>query len=205
MSKQYTIAGIGTDVGKTVVSAILAEALAATYLKPIQAGDLSNSDSVKVRSWCSEAVTVLPELCCLEHPMSPHAAAEREGVTLDLDALSLSIPDGNFILEGAGGVLVPINYKGETVLDIYKKVNLPVIVVSRHYLGSINHTLLTINEIKRTGLTIKGIVFVGPENKATEDVIKTYTGVTILGRIPIVEEVNVAFIHQQAELLKPVL
>lgn len=202
MKKQYAIAGIGTDVGKTVVSAILVEALKGTYIKPVQAGDLANSDTIKVRKWCSDEVTVLEECIRLNHPMSPHAAAELEGRTVSLNDINLPEIAGNFIVEGAGGVLVPLNYKQETMLDVYQKVNLPVIIVSRHYLGSINHTLLTISELKRAGIVIEGLIYVGEENEGTEKIITLNTGVKTIARIPITDNVNNLFIQEQAKLMR---
>lgn len=205
MSKQFAIAGIGTDVGKTVVSAIVVEALKGTYIKPVQAGDLDNSDTIKVRRWCSEEVTVLDECLRLKHPMSPHASAEFEGLELTLDTIELPKVEGNFVLEGAGGILVPINYKGETMSDVYKTANLPVILVSRHYLGSINHTLLTVSELNRREIPIAGIIYVGEEHPSTEKVIAKQTGVKTIIRIPIATEVNREFIQEQAKRLEKVL
>lgn len=205
MSKQFAIAGIGTDVGKTVVSAIVVEALKGTYIKPVQAGDLDNSDTIKVRRWCSEEVTVLYECLRLKHPMSPHASAELEGLELTLDTIELPKVHGNFILEGAGGILVPINYKGETMADVYKKANLPILLVSRHYLGSINHTLLTVSELSRREIPIAGIIYVGEEHPSTEKVIAQQTGLKTIIRIPIATEVNREFIQEQAKRVEKVL
>lgn len=140
---KYVITGIGTDVGKTVVSSILAEALKASYWKPIQAGDLDNSDSIKVNRF-TDSVRVLEEVFRLSEPMSPHAAAEIDGVEITKDDLSLPEVEGNLIVEGAGGIMVPVNSKGLTFADLIEHWNLPTIVVSRHYLGSINHTLMTV-------------------------------------------------------------
>jgi len=200
--KGFAIAGIGTDVGKTVVSAIVTEALEGYYFKPIQAGDLDNSDSIKVRRWCSEKVTVGEERYRLNEPMAPHKAAELDGIQLKLSDIELPKTEQPFILEGAGGVLVPLNEKGETILDIYKKSKFPVIIVSRHYLGSINHTLLTIRVLQAENLPIAGIIYVGDESAHTEEIIEQLTKVKSLGRVPIAQEVNSAFIQQQANEFK---
>ena len=197
MSQRFAVTGIGTDVGKTVVSAILAESLQANYWKPVQAGDLDNSDSIKVDRYTSN-VNVLPEKFRLTEPMSPHAAARIDDVQILKEDLNLPEVSGNLIVEGAGGLLVPFNDDGLLFADLLEYWALPTIVVSRHYLGSINHTLLTMETLKRRGVEVAGIVFVGDENSETEQVIKSITGVKVLGRIPIAEELNHKFIQEQA-------
>lgn len=199
--QQYIITGIGTEVGKTVVSAIVSEALKASYWKPVQAGDLDNSDSRKIDRW-TENVDVLPEAFRLSEPMSPHAAAEIDGITIELDQLVLPSVEGNMIVEGAGGLMVPVNSYGLLYADVFTYWDLPAIVVSRHYLGSINHTLLTIETLKRREVSIKGIIFVGDENPTTESIIKEVAGVPIIARIPIAQKVDKGFVMSQAELLR---
>lgn len=200
MSKRYFITGIGTDVGKTVVSSIVAEALKATYWKPIQAGDIANSDSVKVKSYTSH-VNVLPEAFQLSEPMSPHAAAAIDGVEIEMDDLKFPAVQGNLVIEGAGGLMVPFNSKAETYFDLVKKWQLPTIVVSRHYLGSINHTLMTVELLQSAGVDIAGIIFVGDEHKTTEEIILNKTGVKMIARIPIASTLNKEFIQDQASRL----
>jgi len=196
---QYFISGIGTDVGKTIVSAIVSEALEATYWKPIQAGDLVNSDSIKIKN-LTENVTVLKEGVKLSQAMSPHAAARIDGVKLGVLDFSLPKIDGNFIVEGAGGLMVPLNSDGLMIADIIEEFKLPVIIVSRHYLGSINHTLLTVEVLKNRGVVIKGIVFVGQENRDTEEIILSTTGLKMIARIPEVNVITKEFIKEQANL-----
>lgn len=193
------ITGISTDVGKTIVSSILAEALKASYWKPVQAGDLDTSDSKKVAG-LTNSVKVLPEAFLLSTPQSPHAAAKVDGVELpkSLDLLSV---EGNFIVEGAGGLLVPLNEDGTTIADWAQNWKLPVVIVSRHYLGSINHTLLTIEVLKNRAIPIFGIIFVGEENKETERIIAA-TNVPVIARIPIAENITKEFIVDQAEKIK---
>lgn len=195
MSK-YIISGIGTEVGKTVVSAIVSEALRANYWKPVQAGDLEFSDSMKIDAW-TENVKVLGERYRLKTPMSPHAAADIDGI--EMQAHDFEIPDVDpLVIEGAGGLMVPLNQSGLTYLDVFEKWNLPVILVSRHYLGSINHTLMSVELLKQRNIPIKGIVFVGDEHPTTESIILKTTGVPMLVRIPMAEEVNQAFVLKQA-------
>ena len=196
--KKFIVTGIGTDIGKTVVSSILAEALKATYWKPVQAGDLDNSDSIKIKKWCSESVQVLPEAFRLSQPLSPHSAAEIDHLKITANELVLPQVDGNFILEGAGGIMVPFNQEGLLFVDLIPIWNIPVILVSRHYLGSINHTLLTAEILQNRGIKIEGVIFVGDENKSTESIILSKTKLKLIARIPIAEEITSEFIKDQA-------
>ena len=135
MSKQFIITGIGTDIGKTVISAILAEALNANYWKPIQAGDLENSDSIKIKKLCSDNVKIIPELFKLSNPLSPHAAAKIDEIKITLDQLNLPSIEENLIIEGAGGIMVPLNDEGLLLIDLIELWKIPVIVISKNYLG----------------------------------------------------------------------
>ena len=196
--KRFIVTGIGTDIGKTVVSAILVEALQATYWKPVQAGELENSDSIKIKKWCSESVQVLPEAFRLTEPVSPHLAASIDNLNISTDYLKIPKLEGNLIIEGAGGILVPLNNEGLLFIDVLKYWDLPVILVSRHYLGSINHTLLTAAILKNNNIKVEGIVFVGDDNKATEEIILKKTGLPLIARIPLVNEINKEFIQKEA-------
>ena len=180
------------------------QALEANYWKPVQAGDLEYSDSDKVRDY-APAGTVLNEAFRLKTPMSPHAAANIDGVKLTLADLTVPEVEGNLVIEGAGGLMVPLDNDGLTYADVFEAWKLPVVVVSRHYLGSINHTLLTIEALKRRSIPIAGIIFVGDEHETTEKIIKDNTGVPVLIRIPMSDEVNADFVKEQAERLKAVL
>ena len=176
------ITGIGTDVGKTIASAIITEALQADYWKPIQAGDLQNSDSHKIRSFLSNEKTVIhPNSYALKTPASPHLAAELDGIVIDLKKIIEPKTENHLVIEGAGGVFVPLNSK-DCVIDLIQP-DYKVIVVSRHYLGSINHTLLTIEALQNRKIAIAGIIFSGDENKATEEIILSKTRVRCIGRI----------------------
>jgi dethiobiotin synthetase len=176
------ITGISTDVGKTIASAILVEALQADYWKPIQAGDLDNSDSHKIKKYVSNDKTVIHENSYkLNTPASPHFAAERDGITIDIKHIIEPKTDNHIVIEGAGGVYVPLN-DTDCVIDLIKE-DYKVVVVSRHYLGSINHTLLTIEALKNRKISIAGIIFSGDENNATESIILSKTGIKCIGRI----------------------
>ena len=176
------ITGIGTDVGKTVASAIVTQALEADYWKPIQAGDLDNSDSHKVKAQVSNDKSVFhPNAYALNTPASPHYAASIDGITVDLKKIVEPKTDNHLVIEGAGGVLVPLN-ETDFVIDLIMK-DYKVIVVSRHYLGSINHTLLTFEALKSRGINVAGIIFSGDENKATEEIILSKTKAKFIGRI----------------------
>ena len=176
------ITGIGTDVGKTIASSIITEALEADYWKPIQAGDLENSDSHKVKSFLSNKKTVIhPNSYALNTPASPHLAAELDGISIDLKKIIEPRTDNHLVVEGAGGVFVPLNSQ-DCVIDLIQS-DYKVMVVSRHYLGSINHTLMTIEALQNRKIAIAGIVFSGDENKATDEIILSKTGLKYIGRI----------------------
>ena len=201
MGKVVGVTGIGTDVGKTVVSGILAQALQADYWKPVQAGDLNYSDSHKIEER-TQGVRILPERYRLTSPMSPHAAAEIDGIEISLE--DFGIPDFKeyLIIEGAGGIMVPMNKMGQHFGDLFHHLKVPVIVVSRHYLGSINHTLLTLNFLKQIGVEVLGLIFVGDENKTTESIITSSFDIPWVHRVPLASEVNKEFTLMEAEKIK---
>lgn len=176
------ITGISTDVGKTIASAIIVEALEADYWKPIQAGDVDHSDSHKIKSFISNDKTVIhPNSYLLNTPASPHQAAAIDGITIDLNEVKEPVAQNHLVIEGAGGVFVPLN-ESDCVIDLIQP-DYKVIVVSRHYLGSINHTLLTIESLLNRKIAIGGIIFSGDENKETESIILNKTGIKCIGRI----------------------
>ncbi|GGK31518.1 ATP-dependent dethiobiotin synthetase BioD [Yeosuana aromativorans] len=196
----YFVTGISTEVGKTVASAILVEALQADYWKPIQAGDLDHSDTHKVEKLVSNSKTKFhPNSYALKTPMSPHAAAKIDGIEIDLKQIQKPKTKNNLVIEGAGGLLVPLNER-QTILDIIKP-TYKVIVVSRHYLGSINHTLLTVNLLKEKGFNVS-IIFSGNEHKSTEDIIKKMTNVSVIGRIDEEPYFDKNVVKEYAELFK---
>lgn len=199
--KQYFITGIGTDVGKTIVSAVLVEALKADYWKPVQSGDLDTNDTLKVDNLISNSSTVFHKSSYeFTVPVSPHYAALLDNQYIDIQNIILPKINKNFIIEGAGGIMVPLNEK-YLILDLIKKLRLEVILVIKNYLGSINHSLLSIAILQQSGLNLKGIIFCGEPNESSEEYILKYTKVKCLGRIPLIE-LNKEEIQKQAEKFK---
>ena len=179
--KRIFVTGISTEVGKTIVSAILVEALQADYWKPVQAGDLHQTDSHKVASLISNSQSVIhPSSYELNTPMSPHAAAGIDGLTIELGAIIEPDTTNHLVMEGAGGLLVPLNQQ-HTIVDLIKP-GYHVVVVSRHYLGSINHTLLTLEYLKQLEVPVS-LIFSGDAHPTTESIIQSKSGVTFLGRV----------------------
>ena len=201
---KYFVTGIGTEIGKTIASAILVEALKADYWKPIQAGELEYTDSQKVKDLISNTESEFhSESFRLKLAMSPHAAAQNENITITTSNCKPPKTDKPLIIEGAGGLLVPLNDK-ECIIDLIKKLKVEVILISQHYLGSINHTLLSIEALKNRNIPIKGILFNGNENKDTENIILSKSGLNNLGRIPTLKTVDKTSIKEIAEQLKVV-
>lgn len=197
------VTGISTEVGKTIASAIITEALEADYWKPVQAGELDNTDSHKVASMVSNAKTKIHKSSYeLKSPMSPHAAAEVDGIRIDRQQIHEPETENHLVIEGAGGLLVPLNEE-DTILDIIMP-NYKVIVVSRHYLGSINHTLLTVNWLKQKGYEVF-LLFSGDANPHTEDIILHKTGVSLLGRIDEEEVFDKKVVKAYASKFKNIL
>lgn len=198
--KKIFVTGISTEVGKTVASAIITEALEADYWKPVQAGDLHNTDSHKIERLVSNSRTrIHPNSYALKTPMSPHAAAEIDGVHIKPENITEPETDNHLVIEGAGGLLVPLNDE-HTILDLLKP-GYKVIVVSRHYLGSINHTLLTVEHLKQHGFK-PAILFSGDEHPTTESIILKKTGLPCIGRIEEEKEFNQEVVKKYAGKFK---
>ena len=178
---QYFLTGIGTDIGKTIVSAILVEHLNAEYWKPIQAGNLDFTDSDRINE-ITNCTKIHNEKFRLTQAMSPHAAAEIDGIYIGLDNFIPPKTVEALIIEGAGGLLVPINNK-DLVLNLIQYLGFEVIIVSKHYLGSINHTLLTTEVLINNSVSIKGIIFNGKPNSESEKIIEIHSGLPILGQV----------------------
>lgn len=182
MNDTYFITGISTEVGKTISSAIVVESLQADYWKPIQSGDLDNSDTMKVKSLISNSIsTFFPSSYEFDYPASPHLSAQMGGRHIELAHIKRPHSSNTLVIEGAGGLFVPLNERN-TILDLMLPTD-KIVLISRHYLGSINHTMLSVEALQRRGLNIFGIIFSGEENTATESWIASYTQIPIIGRI----------------------
>lgn len=187
---KYFISGIGTGIGKTLVSAILTEKLNADYWKPIQSGDLDQSDSITVKSLISNNKTIIhPESYRLNHPLSPHLSARLDQIEIKLDRIVIPETSNHLIIEGAGGLMVPLNEKN-LLIDLIKKLDVEVILISQNYLGSINHTLMSANVLNQYKIKVKGVIFNGPENEESQRYILQYTKLKNLGYIPNLDSVN---------------
>ena len=177
---RYFVTAIDTDSGKTLVSAILCEALRADYWKPVQAGLPKDSETVR-QLILNPETKIHPERYLLKSPMSPHAAAKIDNVHIELE--DFIVPSAErLIIEGAGGCLVPLNEKN-FVVDLITKLNTPVILVADLYLGSINHTLLTVEALKRRNAFVRGIIFNGSRNDESEQIILRHSELPCLLRI----------------------
>ena len=195
------ITGISTDVGKTIASAIIVEALQADYWKPIQAGDLEHSDTHKVQSLVSNTQSHFhSNSYALQTPASPHLAAAMDGITITMNQIQEPKTTNHLVVEGAGGILVPLN-ETQSVVDLIQP-DYKVIVVSRHYLGSINHTLLTIEALQNRKIQVAGIIFSGDENTSSESIILSRTAVPFIGRIAQEPYFDTNVISEYAELFR---
>jgi len=196
----YFITAIGTDSGKTFFSAILCEALQADYWKPVQAGMPRDTDTV--RNLLTNSISrIHDETYLLGTPASPHAAARRDGVTIQLEKFVMPQATNHLVIEGAGGCLVPLN-DIDFVIDLAKKFKSQVILVSNLYLGSINHTLLSADYLRKNKFDVKGIVFNGESNSESEEIILKHTGYKCLLRIEQEEEVTKEIVKKYTILLK---
>jgi dethiobiotin synthetase len=183
MTRGYVVTGTDTGVGKTVIAAGLTGHLGARYWKPIQAGLDDETDSDAVRRLTEGRAEALPEGYRLTTPCSPHEAARIDGVRIDPAKLTLPPGDGPLIVEGAGGVLVPVN-DDTLYADLFAAWGLPVILVARATLGTINHSLLSLEALRSRELEVAGIIFSGEENRASEEAIVRFGRCRHLGRLP---------------------
>jgi dethiobiotin synthetase len=206
MNKSLFITGIGTDVGKTIVSAVLVEKLRADYWKPVQSGDLDNSDTMKVQRLVANTVSVFhPEGYRLTQPFSPHKSAQLDGVEILMDNIIAPATNNQLIIEGAGGLMVPLNTRGDMMIDLIKQLDAQVVLVSRNYLGSINHTLLSIDALEKRGISIKMLVFNGETDSYTEDIIQARfksAGISTLRipHLPVLDKEQIRQLVAQIEL-----
>jgi dethiobiotin synthetase len=188
--KTLFITGIGTGIGKTIVSAVLTEKLKSDYWKPIQSGDLDDSDTLKVKNLVSnDNSTFHKEAYRLTQPYSPHKSAAIDGITIDLNKIIAPKTNNRLLIEGAGGLMVPLNDE-YLMIDLIKRLDVEVVLVSQNYLGSINHTLLSVAMLKQHDIKIAGIIFNGKTDENSESYILKYTGVQLLGHLPEFETVD---------------
>ncbi|TBH70960.1 dethiobiotin synthase [Aquirufa nivalisilvae] len=199
MSQTIIVAGIGTEIGKTVVSAILTKALEADYWKPIQSGDLDQGDAYWIQQWVKHPnLTIWPSTYRLSQPLSPHTAAELDGISIELNQFQKPASSQPLVIELAGGLMVPINDQ-QTNIDLIQSLDAPVILVSKNYLGSINHTLLSFEMLKQRGISILGIIFNGPENPSGEKFILNYTQLPLLLRVNEEQKIDDSIIDHYAQ------
>jgi dethiobiotin synthetase len=184
LNKPIFVTGIGTGIGKTIVSAVLVEKLKADYWKPIQSGDLDDTDTARVKKLVTNSISFFyPEAYRLSQPFSPHKSAAIDGISIDPEKIVLRAINNNLIIEGAGGLMVPLNNKF-LMIDLIRQLNAEVILVSQNYLGSINHTLLSVYALQHENIPVKGIIFNGPKDIYSKDFILEYSGLELLGHIP---------------------
>jgi len=179
-SQQFVVSGTGTNIGKTVFCAGLAGMLGARYWKPVQAGLPGDSETVAELS----GVEIVPEAWRLQLAASPHQAAAEEGITIDTDALNP--PDGPVVIEGAGGLMVPLT-REVLFIDVFARWKLPLILCARTALGTINHTLLSIEAVRARDIPLHGVAFIGDANLESETIITEIGKVKRLGRLPVIE------------------
>lgn len=192
MKGNIFVTGTDTSVGKTVLSALLAVALEGVYWKPVQTGAQEGTDRRTVMQLAElPEERTIPECYCFDPPVSPHLAAREAGVRIDLSQISPSNHQASrrIVAEGAGGVLTPLNER-ETMLHLIRHLGFPAIVASRTALGTINHTLLTLEALRGAGVEMLGVVMVGPENIENRRAIEWYGKVPVIGQIPVIETIH---------------
>ncbi|MBW2709174.1 MAG: dethiobiotin synthase [Deltaproteobacteria bacterium] len=184
MPPRIFVAGTGTGVGKTMVSAILVAGLSARYWKPVQSGLLEETDTAWVREKTGlPSNHFYPETYQFRFPLSPHVSAEKDGIHIDLERMSLPQTAGGYlVVEGAGGIMVPLN-DHHLMLDLMKKLQLPILLVAKSGLGTINHTLLSLEMLKQHGLPVWGVVMNGPVNADNRKAIEHYGNTAVRAEI----------------------
>ncbi len=197
MIRPIFITGIGTGVGKTVTSAVFTEKLRADYWKPIQSGDLDNTDTDQLRGLvANESSMFHPEAYRLTQPFSPHKSAVLDGITIDTDKIILPRTTNQLIIEGAGGLMVPLNDK-DLMIDLIKKFNADVVLVFQNYLGSINHTLMSAEILRLNHIKINKLVICGRRDASSEKVICQHLKMDLI-HIPIFEKLDKGTIQEFA-------
>lgn len=192
---QFVVAGTDTGVGKSVVAAVLAAGLRASYWKPLQSGLAEGTDTETVRTLSGlPSSSFLPEAYRLSAPISPHASAAMEGLTIDRTKLCLPAINGRLIIEGVGGLMVPVN-NHSLLIDVIKDWGLPVLLVARSRLGTINHTLLSLAALRLYKIGVLGVVMNGGSDEVSRRAIETYGQVRVLAEIPFLAELTPALIN----------
>ncbi len=203
--KKIFVTGIGTDIGKTIVSAVVVEALQADYWKPIQSGGLDYTDTQRVRNLTSNPKShFFPENYLFKHPVSPHLAAAMENTSISPETLITPETKNTLVIEGAGGLMVPLN-GNFLMLHLIQQLQASVLLVSKHYLGSINHTLLTASVLQANNIPVIGIVFNGNEHLDSETAILNYTALPLIGRVDFADVIDKSFIKRNADKIKSTL
>ena len=196
MSLRFVISGTDTGIGKTVFAAALTHALEAHYWKPVQSGLEEDTDSERVARLAGVPRTrILPEAYRLKTPASPHLSARLDNVTIDPTRLLPPRPDGPLVIEGAGGLLVPLTDR-LLFADIFALWQIPLILCARTALGTINHTLLSLEALRHRAIPVQGVVFIGDEDRENERVITDIGAVRRLGRLPRLPELTPEALHQ---------
>lgn len=201
MNESFVVTGIGTEIGKTIVSAVLCEAFQCDYWKPIQAGDLHALDSDQVVGLTSNTVTI-PSRHLLTTAQSPHEAARVDGLEITMSDFRLPQSDKKICIEGAGGLTVPLNESRMTYLDVFRFWNIPVYIVTKHYLGSINHTLLTLHLAQKEGLKVVGLIVNGERHEPSERIYKQHFPEYKITFIPKLDNITSESISKAAEQWK---
>ena len=198
------ITSIDTNIGKTIVSSIVCKALDYSYWKPVQSGDLHNSDSNKIKN-LSPSTFIHPETYRLSQPLSPHESANRDGIRITLKKFKLP-QNEKLVIEGAGGVMVPLNEFGDMIIDLATIFECSLLLVVKNYLGSINHTLLTIKELNSRGFKNIGLILVGDRFESSERIIQKIGLCSIIANVPHEEHIDKNWIIKQASAVrKPLL
>lgn len=194
----FFITGTDTDVGKTVLASLLCAALDGYYWKPIQTGAREGTDRRRVLAWSEiKPEHAFPESYIFDEPVSPHLAAKHAVTRITLEKIVRPVPPGDhaLIVEGAGGVLVPINGE-QFMIDLMRYIGLPAIVASRTRLGTINHTLLSLQALRSAQIVVQGVVMLGEENYENLRAIEHYGQVPVIGRIPKLTDINAKVLRE---------
>jgi dethiobiotin synthetase len=190
MSKAYIVTGTDTGIGKTTVAAMLVLALDAVYWKPIQSGTEEGTDRQRVQALTQlPDDRLLPERYVLSQPLSPHRAAELDGIEIEAEALVLPAFDRTLVIEGAGGLMVPVT-RNKLQIDVFADWSLPIILCARTALGTINHTLLSIEALRGRHMRLHGLIFVGDDNPDNMRTIADFSGARILGHVPRLDRIG---------------